>query len=107
MKTLVMFISVSPVQLTFAALLILFLLFLGPLLMGLVFIRERQVGIVVKKFGSRSLLPGRLIALDGESGYQADTLPPGLHLGYFRWQYRIIKTPVTVVPQGEIALVVA
>ena len=70
-------------------------------------IRERQVGIVIKKFGARSLPPGRLLALAGEAGYQADTLAPGLHFGYFRWQYRILKVPVTVVPQGEIALVVA
>src|SRR5262249_11300478 len=65
------------------------------------------VGVVVKKFGTRSLPPGRLLALEGEAGYQADTLPPGLHFGYFRWQYRIIKAPVTIVSQGEIALVVA
>jgi uncharacterized membrane protein YqiK len=85
----------------------LFLFSIGPLMLGTVFIRERQVGIVVKKFGSRSLPPGRLVALDGEAGYQAETLPPGLHFGYFRWQYRIIKSPVTVVPQGEIALILA
>src|ERR1044072_1266155 len=83
------------------------LAWLSPILLGTVFIRERQVGIVVKKFGSRSLAPGRLIALAGEAGYQADTLAPGLHFGYFRWQYRILKMPVTIVPQGEIALVVA
>src|SRR5262249_47684112 len=34
-------------------------------------------------------------------------LAPGLHFGFFAWQYRVIKVPVTVVPQGEIALVVA
>src|SRR5882672_5225455 len=86
---------------------IVILAWLSPILLGAVFIRERQVGIVVKKFGARSLPPGRLVALAGEAGYQADTLPPGLHFGYFRWQYRIIKEPVTIVPQGEIALVVA
>src|SRR5581483_2600105 len=32
---------------------------------------------------------------------------PGLHFKLWRWQYRIIKVPVTMVPQGEIALVVA
>jgi len=74
---------------------------------GTVFIRERQVGIIIKRFGTRSLQPGRFIALAGEAGYQADTLPPGLHFGFFRWQYRIIKAPVTVVNQGEIALVVS
>ena len=62
---------------------------------------------IPKSRNRRSLAPGRLVALAGEAGYQADTLAPGLHFGYFRWQYRIIKTQVTVVPQGEIALVVA
>jgi uncharacterized membrane protein YqiK len=102
-----MFVSQSPVQLVVLGFVLVFLLSIGPLVLGSVFIRERQVGIVVKKFGSRSLLPGRLVALEGEAGYQAETLPPGLHFGYFRWQYRIIKMPVTIVPQGEIALVVA
>jgi uncharacterized membrane protein YqiK len=78
-----------------------------PLVLGAVLIQERQVGIVVKRFGGRPLEPGRLIALNGEAGYQADTLAPGLHFGYYRWQYRILKVPVTVVPQGEIALVLA
>jgi uncharacterized membrane protein YqiK len=78
-----------------------------PIGLGMVLIRERQVGIIVKRFASRALTPGRLLALDGEAGYQAETLAPGLHFGYWRWQYRIIKAPVTVVPQGEIALVLA
>ena len=72
-----------------------------------VLIRERQVGVIVKRFAKKSLLPGHLIALAGEAGLQADMLAPGLHFGYWPWQYRVIKLPVTVVPQGEIALVVA
>jgi uncharacterized membrane protein YqiK len=107
MKTMILLGAFSPILLGLAALAAACLLSIGPLVLGAVLIRERQVGIVVKKFGSRSLPPGRFIALAGEAGYQADTLPPGLHFGYFRWQYRIIKVPVTIVPQGEIALVVA
>lgn len=72
-----------------------------------VLIREQQVGIVVKRFASESLPAGGFIALNGEAGYQADTLAPGLHSGYWPWQYRIIKVYVTIVPQGEIALVLA
>ena len=83
------------------------LILVSPVFLGAVLIRERQVGVVVKRFGGLSLPPGRLVALNGEAGYQADTLAPGLHFGYFRWQYRILKTPVTVIPQGEVALVVA
>lgn len=76
-------------------------------LLGLVLIDERQVGVVVKRFASKSLQPGSLVALDGEAGYQADTLAPGLHFGYWRWQYQILKVPVTEVAPGGIALVVA
>jgi uncharacterized membrane protein YqiK len=72
-----------------------------------VLIAARQVGIVIKRFSSRALAPGRLVALNGEAGYQADILAPGLHFGFWRWQYRILKVPVTIVPQGEIALVLA
>lgn len=76
---------------------------------GLVVISEREVGIVVKKFSlsGRGLPAGRLIALEGEAGYQADTLAPGWHWGYWPWQFSVRKEPVTVVPQGEIALIVA
>lgn len=73
---------------------------------GLVIISEKEVGIVVKKFGGR-LPAGRLIALNGEAGYQADTLAPGWHWGLFPWQYNVRKESVIVVPQGEIALIVA
>jgi uncharacterized membrane protein YqiK len=85
----------------------------GLLVMGFILassfvvIRERQVGIVVKRFSRHSLPPGRFVALDGEAGYQADTLAPGVHFGYWRWQYRVTKVPVTVVAQGQIALVIA
>src|SRR5882724_3482490 len=107
MNMLIMFGALTVSQWAAAALVLLILLSIGPFVLGSVFIRERQVGIVIKKFGSRSLPPGHLIAVGGEAGYQADTLAPGLHFGFFRWQYRIIKAPVTVVNQGEIALVVS
>lgn len=75
--------------------------------LGLVVIGERQVGIVVKKFSRTGLAAGSLIALKGESGYQADTLAPGWHFGYWPWQFSVQKVPVVEIPQGEIGLVVA
>ncbi|MFM6000808.1 MAG: SPFH domain-containing protein [Dolichospermum sp.] len=76
---------------------------------GLVVIGEREVGIVVRKFtfSGKVLPPNRLIALNGEAGLQADTLAPGWHWGYWPWQYAVKKEPVIIVPQGEIALIVA
>ncbi|MEY2879405.1 MAG: hypothetical protein RLZZ15_1785, partial [Verrucomicrobiota bacterium] len=85
----------------------LFALLFGPVLLGLVLIRENQVGVVIKKFAAANLPPGELIALHGEAGYQADTLPPGLHFGYGFWQFRVAKLPMVIVPPGEIACVVS
>ncbi|WP_083636714.1 ribosomal protein L7/L12 [Leptolyngbya sp. 'hensonii'] len=76
-------------------------------LFGLVVVGDREVGIVVKKFASRNLPPGRLVALEKEAGLQADTLAPGWHWGYWPWQYSVRREPVVVIPQDEIGLVVA
>src|SRR5689334_5856413 len=105
MKTLLVLAGHHPVLTTLVFLLVLAWLF--PIVSRMVYIRERQVGVAVKKFGARSLPPDRLVALAGEAGYQADTLAPGIHFGLFRWQYRILKVPVMIVPQGEVALVLA
>lgn len=69
-------------------------------------IAEDESGLVIKKFGP-PLPAGRLIALNGEAGYQADLLPPGLHFGLWGWKYRVVKVPMVNVAPGEIALVVA
>lgn len=74
---------------------------------SLVRIGEQQVGVVVKRFALKNLKPGEMLALNGEAGYQADTLPPGLHFGYWIWQYQVQRVPMVVVPQGELALIVA
>ncbi len=77
-------------------------------ILGLIVVGEREVGIVVKKFSLRGDLPsGQLVALNGEAGYQADTLAPGWHFGFYPWQYSIRKESVIVVPQGEIGLIIA
>lgn len=86
---------------------LLVLLLLAKSLLGIVVIGELEVGIVAKKFSRTNLGPGQLIALQGEAGLQADTLAPGWNFFLWPWQFAITKEPVTVVPQGEIGLVVA
>ncbi len=59
-------------------------------LSGLWMIRETQAGLVVKRFGP-PLPSGRIIALNGEAGYQARLLAPGWHFGLWRWQFKVSR----------------
>ena len=57
-------------------------------------------------FGAHKSLPdGKIIALNGEAGYQADTLAPGLYLGYWPWQYDVIMQRFIAIAQGSIGVV--
>lgn len=80
-------------------------------LCGMVLVPEDRIGLVTKKFvlfgANKSLPDGRIIALNGEAGYQADALAPGLYFGYWIWQYDIILQGFTKIPQGQIGLVIA
>jgi uncharacterized membrane protein YqiK len=78
-------------------------------LFGMVIIPEDKIGLVTKKFvlfgDNKSLPDGKIIALNGEPGYQADTLAPGLYWWYWVWQFDIDQVSFTVIPQGKIGLV--
>jgi uncharacterized membrane protein YqiK len=78
-------------------------------LLGVVIVPDDSIGLVTKKFvlfgAFRELPAGRIIALKGEAGLQADTLAPGLKFGFWPWQYQIDITPFLVVPNGQIAIV--
>lgn len=77
-------------------------------LSGLRYIANNRVGIVEKLWSMKGSVPeGRIIALDGEAGFQAEVLRGGLHFGLWRWQYRIHKFPLVSVPQGKIGYVYA
>jgi uncharacterized membrane protein YqiK len=77
-------------------------------LLGARYIPHHRVGIVEKLWSRRgSLTGGRLIALEGEAGFQAAILRGGVHLFYFPWEYRIHKVPLVIVPEGKIAYVYA
>jgi uncharacterized membrane protein YqiK len=83
-------------------------IFLIPVLLGMRVIPNNKVGIVEKLWSARGSLPeGRLIALDGEAGFQAELLRGGVHFGYPLWQYRVHPVRLTSVPQGKIGYVFA
>ena len=78
---------------------------------GIVVIPNNKIGIVNKRFvlfGTHKTLPdGAIIALNGEAGLQADSLPPGLHFWYWPWQYNIDLENFTEVPEHSIVVVQA
>jgi uncharacterized membrane protein YqiK len=76
--------------------------------LGMRYIPNNRVGIIEKLWSAKgSVTEGRIIALGGEAGFQADLLRGGLHFGLWRWQYRIHKVQLVTVPQGKIGYVYA
>lgn len=79
--------------------------------LGIVLIAQDSLGIVTKKFSLRgrggALPEGRIIALNGEAGVQADTLAPGLYFWMFSWQYKVEVVRFTTIPPGNVGVVEA
>jgi uncharacterized membrane protein YqiK len=65
-----------------------------------------EVGLVLKRVSTRKLSGDNVIAFQGEAGYQADLLLPGM-----RWKpwllYEVEKFPWVQIPAGEIGVVIA
>lgn len=80
-------------------------------LCGVRIVPDDSVGIVTKRFvlfGRHRRLPdGRIIAQNGEAGFQADTLSPGLHFGLWPWQYTLELVKFLTVPVGKVGAVEA
>lgn len=65
-----------------------------------------EVGLVTKRFSWKKLAKDNPVAFEGEAGYQAELLMPGL-----RWKswllYSVAKYPWVQVPAGQIGVVIA
>src|SRR5882724_8718753 len=77
-------------------------------LCGIRYIPHNKVGIIEKLWSpSGSLTEGRIVARQGEAGFQTKLLRGGLHFGFFPWQYRIHREPLVTVTEGKIGYVYA
>ena len=78
---------------------------------GVIIVPDDSLGTVTKKFvlfgSNRNLPDGTIIALNGEAGFQADTLPPGLHIGFWPWQYTVELVKFLTIAQGSVGVVQA
>lgn len=72
------------------------------------YIPHNAVGVVEKLWSrSGSVSEGRILALDGEAGFQVELLRGGLHFGLWRFQYRLHKVRLVTIRQGRIGYVYA
>lgn len=67
-----------------------------------------EVGHLERIYLGSSMPSGRIIALPGENGPQAEVLPPGFHVRPFvNVLYRVERLPVLEVPAGAYGLITA
>jgi uncharacterized membrane protein YqiK len=85
-----------------------FAVFLVLLRMANIFryISNNQVGIVEKMWATKGSIKTGFIALHGEAGYEPEILRGGIHL-FFPFTYRLHKSDLVTVGQGQIAYVFA
>mgnify|MGYP001331220633 CR=1 FL=1 len=74
-------------------------------LTGIRYIPNNRIGIVEKRFGTKSV-KGGFIALHGEAGYQPDVLRGGLHY-LIPIQYTVHIAPLVTITQGKIGYIFA
>src|SRR4051812_6929582 len=82
-------------HMTTTGLVVLVLILLAPEVwawLALRYISNDYVGIVEKLWSPSGSVPeGRIIALNGEAGYQAALLRGGIHLNFWGWQNAVHK----------------
>lgn len=81
------------------------ILAVGVVASSVVYVGANQVGIVTKNAFGGTLKDGKIIAVDGEMGVQADVLAPGWHFGYWPIIYSVRNEPLTEVPSDQVGLI--
>ena len=81
---------------------------IGFLSRSFVIVDGDEIGALKRIYLGDELPPGRIIALDGQKGPQAEVLGPGFHLiPFVRVIYEIEFFPVQEIPEGQYGLLVA
>jgi uncharacterized membrane protein YqiK len=82
---------------------VILVVFIGVVASSLVKINGDQVGIVEKKLFGGDLPDGKILAVNGENGIQAQILAPGWHVKW-AWQYKVKKEKMIEIKQGYLGL---
>ena len=70
------------------------------------YIPNDRLGVLEKLWSGRGSIKNGLIALDGEAGFQPETVRGGFHF-FVPFQYRMHRVPLVTIPQGQIGYVFA
>src|SRR6185503_7144844 len=73
---------------------------------SIVYVPNNRAGVLERLWAGKGSVKQGLMALDGEAGYVPDLLRGGFHV-LFPFQYRVHKTDLVTVPQGELGYVFA
>lgn len=82
------------------------LIVINKLILGIRIIPSNRIGIVEKWWSMHGSLKERIIALEGEAGYQPEVLRGGIH---FRTplMYKVHMAPLVTIPQGQMGYIFA
>src|SRR4026207_240119 len=97
-------ISVLPVLFGALALLIIFLMIVKRIFVN---VGAREIAIKERRYLGAKMPPGRVVAIEGEVGIQADVLKPGLHLIRFPFERVERKVPLIEIGADELGIVEA
>lgn len=96
-----MAIELMAVELLVLTVVVLLVVFGGRILVS---VRGSEIGIIERRYLGRSLPEARVIAMQGEIGFQARLLQPGLHI-LPPFLYRVSREAMMVVGEEQVGLV--
>jgi len=99
-------ISISKAKATLILVAVVLIAFIVLVATSIVKIDGDEVGIVEKKLFGGSLPEGKVLAVNGENGVQAQILAPGWHVKW-KWQYDVTRIKMTEIKTGSVGLIQA
>jgi len=99
-------ISISKAKVTLVLVVVVLIVFIVLVAGSIVKIDGDEAGIVEKKLFGGSLPEGKVLAVNGENGVQAQILAPGWHVKW-KWQYNVTQIKMTEIKTGFVGLIQA
>ena len=92
----------------FVAILLLLIGLTGFVSRSFVTIGADSIGTLTRVYFDANMVPGQVVALQGQKGPQAEILPPGFHfIPFINVLYDVQEQPIVEVPEGSYGILVA